>query len=411
MEKQKTFLMRLFRFRKRGFERRLAPAPSRWGVQHRRSRFLRISQLMRGKFLLVLLGIGLAIGLVYGVFFTSFLHIRDVQTSSENKDVNVDRLQQALIEKVIGEHLFLISLREIEREMYDRFPDIASLECSRELFRRAVSCYAQGFELVAVIKHQEKRYYINENGVIIGFDNRKLGLPIFDLILNPIYAGAQAKAGETSNPTPTPQGPVQPEANSPTATTSATPTSPLTVSPATPTTAGEAKASDAKPEAETGIAFITPTQAPPVEPLVLQEEREVFEVTVGKQILDPDELKKILIAIQELEKVLHRKVIEALYVQVAGELSLRSKPALAEEPAPGEEMPQEGPPSEAPPAPKPDENGESPDHEFTVLLDLRRSLDDQLRKLEKSKEVIDFSRVIKIDLSIDGDKVFYREAN
>lgn len=404
--------MRFFRLRKRGFERRVPPSQPRWGVQHRRSRFLRISQLLQGKFLLLLLIVSLAGGIVYGVFFTRFLHIRDVSTSSENKDVNVDRLQQALIERVIDEHLFLISLREIEREMYDRFPDIASLDCSRELLTRAISCYAQGFELVAVIKHQEKRYYINENGVVIGFDNRKLGLPIFDLILNPIYAGVEAKADQAT--TLAMQGPVVP-ASSPVAAETPPPGSPTPVN--APTVASTTPAAspttpeEKPPVEEAGIAFISPTQEPPVLPLVLEEERKVFEVTVGKQILDPKELKSILVAIQELEKVLHRKVIEALYVQVAGELSLRSKPALAEESPPGDgevsDEVIEVPPTSA----EPDENAESPDHEFTILLDLRRSLDDQLRKLERSKEVIDFSRVIKIDLSIDGDKVFYREAS
>lgn len=406
--------MRLFRFRKRGFERRVTTSQPRWGVQHRRSRFLRISQLMKGKFLVLFLVIALTGGFVYGVFFTRFLHIRDVSTSSENKDVNVDRLQQALIEGVIDEHLFLISLREIEREMYDRFPDIASLECSRELFRRAISCYARGFELVAVIKHQEKRYYINENGVVIGFDNRKLGLPIFDLILNPIYAGVEAKADQPTAAAM--QGPVVPETapaatvGTPPASTNAVSTPPGTgtaPSPAVNTPLSEEKL----PVEEAGIAFISPTQEPPVQPLVLQEERKVFEVTVGRQILDPQELKSILVAIQELEKVLHRKVIEALYVQVAGELSLRSKPALVEETPANEEIAEEGA-VEVPESPaEVDESAESPDHEFTVLLDLRRSLEDQLRKLERSKEVIDFSRVIKIDLSIDGDKVFYREGN
>lgn len=403
--------MRFFRLRKRGFERRVPPSQPRWGVQHRRSRFLRISQLLQGKFLLLLLIVSLAGGIVYGVFFTRFLHIRDVSTSSENKDVNVDRLQQALIERVIDEHLFLISLREIEREMYDRFPDIASLDCSRELLTRSISCYAQGFELVAVIKHQEKRYYINENGVVIGFDNRKLGLPIFDLILNPIYAGVEAKADQAT--TPAMQGPVVP-ASSPVAAETPPPGSPTpvnapTVAPTTPA-ASPTTPEEKPPVEEAGIAFISPTQEPPVLPLVLEEERKVFEVTVGKQILDPKELKSILVAIQELEKVLHRKVIEALYVQVAGELSLRSKPALAEE-SPPEDGEASDEAIEVPPTPaEPDESAESPDHEFTILLDLRRSLDDQLRKLERSKEVIDFSRVIKIDLSIDGDKVFYREA-
>lgn len=369
--------MRFFRFRRR-------PTPSfprqTWDMNRKRSPLLRIKQLFKGKFLIVLGVIILISLIIYSAFFTTLLSVRAVEVSTDNRDINLERLNTALNEQLVGKNELLLNITTLENTAYDQFPDISSMSCSRNFFRRTIACAALGYELVAVINHEGNKYYINENGVVIGYDARKLGLPVFDLILNPVFAEI-AERGKETTAVEEPliaAGPVLPEQPK--------------EDPA-PQTPG--------PTSKT-LLFLPPSQDPPIEPLQIREARSVFEVTVGKKILESKELKLILEAIKSLESIMQRRVIHAQYVQVAGELSLTSKqqPATPKDPNAPED----------PDAPKPPEtpSSEPIDHEFTVLLDLRRNLDDQFKKLVKAKDVIDFSEVSRIDLSIDGEKVFYR---
>ncbi|MGE3278336.1 MAG: hypothetical protein AB7J40_00815 [Candidatus Altimarinota bacterium] len=402
--------MRLFRFKKRSIVRRAPIVRKKWDTKPRRSRFLKLRQLLKGRLLMVLgilLGIG---GTAYGFFFTTLLDLRQVEVTTAYKDINIEKLQTHLQELVVGQHFFFLSLSTVAQEIYDHFPDVSSIACSRNIFTRALSCEAIGYELIAIIKHENERYYINENGVVINYDSRKLGLPFFDLILNPVFAEIENR--KTAKPSDTPVvveevaeavlQPAQPSAETPQGSLTAsilndrsTGTNPAPA-PATIITDLDVP--------ETSLFFIQPDQAPPVEPLILEPERKVFTVTIGQKILDPDELKTILEAIQKLEQVMGRKVIEAQYVQVAGELSLKSKPGGGTI----ENQETIGMENSEPSTLNPQPSDEDPEHEFTVLLNLRRDVDDQIKKLSKSKEVIDFSQVTQIDLSIDGEKVFYR---
>ncbi len=397
-------------FRRRSIKRRSARknfSSKRWDMQRKRSPFLKLKQVLAGKFLVFLAAVALLSGTIYGVLFTPVFIVQDVEITSQYKDINVDQVKIAVSEQVLGFNTLLIKTLDVETQTYEQFPDVSSVACSRNIFQKKILCEAIGYELVAVIKHEGKKYYINENGVVIGFDNRKLGLPIFDLILNPVFAGIEAaetasiadslvvpEVVETVPETPEPlPEPIVPES--------------LTASVLSERANGVAQPEEITPETsepipeisaereEKLLTFIQPFETPPVEPLIINEPRKVFDVAVGLKILDPVELKKILEAISELEKVLGRKVIQAQYVQVAGELSLDSKPELA---------------TAAVEDPEAEELviNEDPEHQFTVLLDLRRDLDDQFTKLKKSKEVIDFSQTERIDLSVDGEKVFYR---
>jgi hypothetical protein len=377
-------------------------------MRPRRSRFLKLKQLFKGKFLMVVLvlaGVGSAI---YGFFFSPFFDTRSVEVSTAYKDINVENLKKSIEEMVLGEHLLLVSTYEVESSVYDTFPDVSSLRCGRSIFSRTFECEAIGFELVAIIKHEAQRYYINENGVVTSYDSRKLGLPVFDLILNPVFAEIESrtasKTTETEEVATVEEAVLQP--------VQPAPSNSLTTSilngnqvAETPLLVSDLDVPDRS------LFFIQPDQAPPEEPLILEPEIRVFEVTIGQKILDPKELQTILLAIQELEKVLERKVIEAKYVQVAGELSLKSKPAVGRGDGEGENGGDSGEVGESETGAElaiPQPSDEDPEHEFTVLLDLRRDLEDQFIKLSKSKEVIDFTQVSQIDLSIDGEKVFYR---
>lgn len=369
---------------------------------------MKLRQLLKGRILVVLgvlLGTG---GSVYGIFFTPFLIVHQVEVTTAYKDINIEKLRTHLEELVSGQHLFFVSTAEISQEVYDFFPDVSSIGCSRNMFTRGLSCEAIGYELVAIIKHENERYYINENGVVINYDSRKLGLPFFDLILNPVFAEIESrKAGEPAPPEATTAA-VEP-VSQPVLPVEGNPQDSLTASILSERSTGISSKPDPVSAIadldipDTSLFFIQPDQAPPVEPLILEPERRVFSVTVGQKILDPDELQTILKAIQQLENVMGRSVIEAQYVQVAGELSLKSKPGVK-----GTEGTEEMEDMEDTEGTEENVSDEEPEHEFTVLLDLRRDLDDQIRKLSKSKEVIDFSQVTQIDLSIDGEKVFYR---
>lgn len=395
--------MFLRRFKKRPVSR--SPVgKSRWDMKRRRSRLLRFRQLLAGKTLMFFGIIGLLGGLVYALFFTPLLIITDVEVSTDYKDINVERIRQALLEQVVQSNTLFVGLGNLEKTIYDRFPDVSSMACSRSLFRQSIVCQAIGYELVAVIKHQTKKYYINENGVVIAFDNRKLGLPIFDLILNPIFADLDPGETELLDAPLEEEGPVPEEAqeNPPPASLTADILQERTDGVPESTSEEEAllgsdgdlgSENDVIPE-EQRLLFIQPDEAPPLEPLIRPEDREVFQIAIGKKILDPEELQTILEAIDQLESVLDRKVIQAQYVQVAGELSMTSKPRVREkEGTEGNEEP---------------DIQEDPEHEFTILLNLRRNIESQFIKLRKTKEVIDFTEVELIDLSIDGEKIFYR---
>jgi len=344
-------------------------------MKPKRSHAMKIRQLAKGRIALLLGIVALFVLSLYATFWTNLFTVVDLQVNTSYKDINIERVQQVLSPEVVGQNALFLDLEALETTSYELFPDVSSMGCHRNWFVRRVVCDAIGYELVAVIKHLEERYYINENGVIIAYDNRKLGLPLFDLILNPVFAGltdAQRAELEASLDSSVSLDPLSAPTIEP-----VVPEEPIVIE----------EPADANSPAR--LTFIQPTEEPPIEPVIKNEGRRVFEVEVGKKILDPEELKTILEALKETEDVLGRKVIQAQYVQVAGELSLTSKPAPREE---GEEEV---------------DIVEDPDHEMTILLDLRRNLEDQFTKLKKTKEVIDFTTVDRIDLSIDGEKVFY----
>jgi len=420
--------MSLFRRKKRPASRVIRKAP-KWGMKHRRSGRLRFKQLFQGKVLISFGILALLGALIYTVFFTQMLIVNSLQVDTVYKDINVSKLEKFLDKKVVGQHSFFFDLNEIYLQSYEQFPEVSALACHRNYLLRAVNCEAYGFELVAVIKNKGKKYYINENGVVIAYDSRKLGLPLFDLILNPIFVD-NPEANELVTEEVSEEA-VETSVESETVTeTDAEVGEPVSLtdnilrekSEGTvlddESTEAEAVTEEATESEElsveevyfeeTGgfevkrVKFVKPFEDPPIEPVIQNEARAVFNVSVGKKILDPEELNSILEAIQRLEEVLERKVIHAQYVQVAAELSLTSKPSM------GEDKPNEEAEAATPDTEEDEEIEEDPEHELTIFLDLRRNLDDQLNKLKKTKEVVDFTQIERIDLSIDGEKVFYR---
>lgn len=392
-------------------------------MRHKRTSLLKITQLFRGSRLAFLISFVLIFLGVYVAFYTPILLVQTVEATTEYQDINIEELRQTVGEKVVNQNALTMDLHGIEMEIYERFPDISALNCDRHLFTRSITCEVIGYELVAVVKNLGERYYINENGVVITFDNRKIGLPIFDLVLNPVYADLEPSeasplsALQTPNPLPfgpelTVEGHGEPTppalVNTPLDPSSGSLTGSILLERARGVKKEDnPQALDPQPitlnSEQDAITFISPFDAPPVEP-VIKAQREVFDIVVGKKILDPEELKKILDTIKELEKVLGRKVIHVQYVQVAAELSLTSRPQTLDP----EPSTLNSEPSTLNPEPSTLNTSEAPDHEFTIFLDLRRNLEDQFTKLKKVKEVIDFSIVERIDLSIDGEKVFYK---
>ncbi len=275
----------------------------------------------------------LVLALFWLVFFSSILHIQNVLITTENKDVNQEKVQKTAEKEILDKNTLGFSIPNFEKSIVKNFQEISKISCARYFLRQSIECDALGFPFIAVFKHEGKKYYLNENGVAIAFDSRKLGLPTFDLVLNPIAVG---------KPTPKNDNPQQ-------------------------------ATSDQQPETSNQKALPASGGSKPV-----------FDVTVGKKILEPSEIKAILAALDELEKTLGGKVINAQYIQVAGELSLAMR-ADHKDP----------------------KNLKNP-KELTVLFDLRRDLSQQLVKLDKFKQVFDLRTISRIDLSIDGEKIFYR---
>ncbi len=389
--------------------------------------------------------VGISMGF-YAVFSTSVFLVREVHVFSSYQDINTDRVQVTVSKAALDQHLLFIDTLAIESEVYENYPGISEVNCHKKLLKRALECEAVGYELIAVIKHQAKKYYINENGVVLEYDQRKLGLPLFELVLNPVFAGLSEEEvialqeqaeNESEAASAFTASILSPGVAEPVALLDTEPLKPFSVDlPEGPqnddlpvdtpenegVTDAENSDSDSPEDAEETpqisakdlekfdsgfevktLRFLSPLEGPPPEPIIKNRGREVFVIAEGKQILDPEELDGILNAIRRLEDIMERKVISAQYVQVAGELTLTSKPRAledrknAEEDVPGEQSAtQENTPTE------------NPDHELIILLDLRRNVEQQLQKLAKAKEVINFQEISRIDLSIDGEKVFYR---
>lgn len=310
----------------------------RFRVKRKRSFMLKIKQLFHAKTGFFILGLVLFMSFVYLIFFSPIFKIEDISVLSTAQDIPKEKLREALLKKLVQENLLFVELRDELKPVQKSFPEVSTLSCARLFRTRSLECEATSFPLMAVIKHEGKKYYINENGVVIAYDGRKLGLPTFDLVLFviPSLRSATADSGQTDPP--------------------------VSFRPTLSESASRRGAEES-----------------------LSSHNEIFSVVVGKKILETEEIQKILKTLQEFEKILKWKVMEAQYVQVAGELSLTSRPTTNEPNAPNE-----------------------PNNLLTVLFDLRRNLDEQLEKLLKTKEVIDISKVTRIDLSIDGEKVFYR---
>lgn len=334
----------MFHFR-RPHRSRLKTPEGRFGrfsVTGKRSIPLKLKQLFHAKTGILVLITILIFGLLYAVFVSPLFKIQDVDIMTTYQDIPKEKLKAALFAKLHLKHLLFSEIKTPVREVQKKFPEVSGISCDRNFKRRTLECEATSFPLMAVIKHEGKKYYINENGVVIAYDGRKLGLPTFDLVLNPVFQSA---------------------------------------------------------------ASVIPSEVPHAS---LRDAAEgsrnpIFSVVVGKKILETDEIQKILKTLQEFEKILKWKVLEAQYVQVAGELSLTSRQTTGKSQIPMlAPSVVEGTNNQKVPDP------ESSDHDLTILFDLRRNLDEQLEKLLKTKEVIDMSKVTRIDLSIDGEKVFYR---
>ncbi|MDP3976122.1 MAG: hypothetical protein Q8P95_04360 [bacterium] len=392
----------------------------KWALEHRREPRLRLRQFLRSKWWLVLLILISFSGVIYAAFFTPLLLIQSVQVGSDYKDVNVGKLQRRIETELLGKSLTSVNLSQLEADVYEQNIDVASLLCRRDFLNRAVACNAIGYELVAVIKSRGMKYYINENGVVIDYDSRKLGLPIFDLILNPIY---NEGLGVVEKELPLEEASVVEQA-------------PPTLTEQVLKSRLEGL-SQAKPEQSALEEIIVPEEgdfgfrlhtfiekgAVTIEGQEIKQQ-EGFQVVVGEKILDPAELKVILTSIERLEEVLGRKVSRAQYVQVAGELAISSQTTVGSAETPGigggkdlggEEVEVEA--FAALPAhlrtpqnnlTRLDEQERQAGHEVTVLLWLRGNLDQQFTKLRKLKEVVNFDEIQRIDLSIEGEKVFYR---
>jgi len=287
----------------------------------------------------------LVLTFVWLVLFTSLLHIQSVLITTENKDINPEIVQKAAEKEVLDKNTLIFSILNFEKTILKNFPEISRLSCERHFLSRSLECDALGFPLIAVFKHEGKKYYMNENGVVIVFDSRKLGLPTFDLVLNPVAVGKPQNKSEIRNP--------KSETNS------------KFEIPNSKNTQGNEQPATRNQQLETS------------------NQKSVFTVVVGKKILEPSEIHAILTAIDELEKTLGGKVINAQYIQVAGELSLMLQPATSDQ--------------------KPVTR-----NQLTVLFDIRRDLDQQMAKLDKFKQVFDLGKISRIDLSIDGEKIFYR---
>src|SRR5690606_34905094 len=108
------------------------------------------------------------------------------------------------------------------------------------------------------------------------YDNRKLGLPFFDLVLNPVFAEIEQRSSQpdaqaaTEGTTEAAVGPVLQPAL-PTSTSSDSLTTSILNSRQAAVTNLPGIVSDLDIP-DTSLFFIQPDQAPPVEPLILEPE-------------------------------------------------------------------------------------------------------------------------------------------
>lgn len=168
------------------FHRRRRRAPRlnrvRWKIQPKRVFSLRFSQFFQSYFWRFLIATSLLFIMLYSTFFTTLFTIEKIQVFTSYKDINAKTIADFLEPSAVGKNLIFIALEGLQNQAAEKFPEVAQFNCERNFSERHVVCEAIGYELVAIIRQGGDRFYLNENGFLVEYDARKLGLPIFEIL-------------------------------------------------------------------------------------------------------------------------------------------------------------------------------------------------------------------------------------
>jgi hypothetical protein len=252
---------------------------NRWNVSGKRKRSEKMKKWITKRKLMVMAMVVAIIALIYLVFFSKTFQIQTVIVSSEQQNMNTERIQELIAPQIVGKNMFRFGQATLLPKLYSRFKDISSIKVIRHSFHD-VEIELRGFDIVALIKKDGNRYYLNENGTIVAYDERNLSLPVLELEL---YHPKQTEKKQT---------PVQME--------------------------------EEKNE-PTGTASIIQEKFQATEKqMVAEEAPEPKELQQGEQIIQPKELQEILLAIQEVKETTKQKINNVIYRQLPQELHVKT---------------------------------------------------------------------------------------
>lgn len=284
---------------------------------------------MKGKKPLLLMSVLGIITLLIILFFSPYFSVTEVIVTSKQQNINTQGIQQFVSPKVKNKNLFFFGQRRLTQQIYDAFGDVSAIRYRRKPFH-TLELDILGYPIVAIMKHENIRYYLNENGVLIAYDERNLSLPFFEFALMPTEEEKEADQ--------TREDPMPTEA----------------------------------PESAAGI-ILERTHGLPSDPENKTPQPPSPPTLLGKQIITPEELKRLLSSIAAVEQQTGLKITYSSYVQVAEELNLKTS------------------------------------QDYWIVMDMGRDLKKQVEKLAKALQVISSIKLERIDLSIEGNKVFYKE--
>jgi len=100
-------------------------------------------------------------GFVYILFFSPIFKVKIIVISG-NKEISADEIRNSLVCK----NIFLTTEKEVENELFKKFPKILSLEIKRNLFERKLEINLKEREEMGIVCRADKCFYIDQEGVV-----------------------------------------------------------------------------------------------------------------------------------------------------------------------------------------------------------------------------------------------------
>lgn len=145
-------------------------------------RFKRPSRIGKvGNLLKRILYLGIAIFLIYLLFFSPYLLVSEIYIAEENIDnIALGEELKAATKSEIGKNLIFVDTNELNTKILDHFPQLENLQISKD-YPKSLKISFTEFPLVANVNNEapnlKKSYIVNSMGYAIKEDLKSTALP------------------------------------------------------------------------------------------------------------------------------------------------------------------------------------------------------------------------------------------